>query len=75
MSHRDTSIAIRQAITSALNVTQGHKRSYPTSYYPIFITMIRIREIRNRDKIGIRDRIRIRYRIKIRVRIKIKGQD
>ena len=28
MPHRDTSIAIKQAITQALNATQGHKRSY-----------------------------------------------
>ena len=33
MPHRGTSVAIRQAITQALNVTQGHKRSYHTSYY------------------------------------------
>ena len=34
MPHRDTSVAIKQAITQALNATQGHKRSYQTSYYP-----------------------------------------
>ena len=28
MPPRDTSIAIKQAITLALNVTQGHKRSH-----------------------------------------------
>ena len=28
-----TSEAIKQAITSDLNVTQGHKHSYQTSYY------------------------------------------
>ena len=28
MPHRDTSIAIKQAIALALNATQGHKRSY-----------------------------------------------
>ena len=28
MPHRDTSIAIQQAITQALNATQGHKCSY-----------------------------------------------
>ena len=28
MSHRDTSIAIKQVINRALNVTQGHKCSY-----------------------------------------------
>ena len=28
MSHRDTSVAIKQAITQALNATQGHKLSY-----------------------------------------------
>ena len=39
MPHRDTSVAIQQAIINqdttylALNATQGHKRSYPTSYY------------------------------------------
>ena len=33
MLHRDTSVAIKQAITQALNTTQGHKRSYQTSYY------------------------------------------
>jgi len=49
MPHRDTSVAIKQAITSALNATQayaikqtipsalnatqGHKRNYQTSYY------------------------------------------
>ena len=33
MPHRDTSIAIKQAITPALNATQGHKCSYQTSYY------------------------------------------
>ena len=33
MSHRDTSVAIKQAINRALNVTQGrHKRSYQPSY-------------------------------------------
>ena len=26
MSHRDTSVAIKQAINPALNVTQGHKQ-------------------------------------------------
>ena len=31
MSHRDTSVAIKQAITQALNVSQGHKRSYQTT--------------------------------------------
>ena len=30
MPHRDTSIAIKQAINRALNVTQGHQRSYQT---------------------------------------------
>ena len=33
MPHRDTSVAIQQAITQALNATQGHKCSYLTSYY------------------------------------------
>ena len=33
MPHRDTSVAIKQAITQALNATQGHRRSYPTIYY------------------------------------------
>ena len=28
MSHRDTRVAIKQAINQALNVTKGHKRSY-----------------------------------------------
>ena len=28
MQHRDTSVAIKQTITQALNATQGHKRSY-----------------------------------------------
>ena len=28
MPHKDTSIAIKQAITQALNATQGHKHSY-----------------------------------------------
>ena len=32
MPHRDTSVAIKQAINSALNAKQGHKRSYRTSY-------------------------------------------
>jgi len=31
MPDRDTSVAIQQAITSALNATQGHKRSYQRS--------------------------------------------
>ena len=33
MPHRDTSLAIKQDIALALNATQGHKRSYQTSYY------------------------------------------
>ena len=33
MPNKDTSVAIKQSITSALSATQGHKRSYPTSYY------------------------------------------
>ena len=33
MPHRDTSAAINQAIPQTLNATQGHKRSYQTSYY------------------------------------------
>ena len=33
MSHRDTSVAIKQAINQALNATQGHKQSCQTSYY------------------------------------------
>jgi len=33
MPHRDTSGAIKQAITHTLNATQEHKRSYQTSYY------------------------------------------
>ena len=33
MPHRDTSVAIKQAITLALNATQGHKRSFQASYY------------------------------------------
>ena len=33
MPHRGTSVAIKQANTQALNATQGHKRSYQTSYY------------------------------------------
>ena len=33
MPHRDTSVAIKQDITQALNATQGHKRSYQTRYY------------------------------------------
>ena len=32
MPLRDTSVAIKQAISQALNATQGHKRSYQTSY-------------------------------------------
>ena len=28
MPHRDTRLAIKQAITLALNATQGHKSSY-----------------------------------------------
>ena len=33
MPHKDTSVAIQKVINpSALNVTQGHKPSYPTSY-------------------------------------------
>ena len=28
MPHRDINVAIKQAITLALNATQGHKRSY-----------------------------------------------
>ena len=33
MPHRDTCVAIKQAIIQDLNATQGHKRSYQTSYY------------------------------------------
>ena len=33
MIHNDTNVAFKQAITSALNATQGHKRSYQTNYY------------------------------------------
>ena len=33
MPHRDTSIAITQIITPALNATQGHKCSYQKSFY------------------------------------------
>ena len=33
MPHRDTSVAIKQAITHTLNATQGHKRSYHTRYH------------------------------------------
>ena len=29
----DTSVAIKQDIYQAINPTQGHKRSYQTSYY------------------------------------------
>ena len=32
MPHWDTSVAIKQAINQALNATEGHKRSYQTSY-------------------------------------------
>ena len=28
MSHRDTSVPFKQAITKALKATKGHKRSY-----------------------------------------------
>ena len=31
MSNRDTSVAIKQANTQALNATQGHKPSYETN--------------------------------------------
>ena len=33
MPHKDTSIAIKHAITQALNATQGHKCCYKTRYY------------------------------------------
>ena len=33
MPHRDTRLAIKHAITQALNATQGHKRSYQASYF------------------------------------------
>ena len=33
MSDRDTSVAVKQAITQALNATQEHTRSYQTRYY------------------------------------------
>ena len=33
MPHKDTSVATKQAITWALNVPQGHKLRYRTSYY------------------------------------------
>ena len=36
MPHRDTSVAIKQAITLTLNAIQGHKRSYQTSYYSCY---------------------------------------
>jgi len=33
MPHRDSSVAIKQAITQAVNATQGHKLSDQTRYY------------------------------------------
>ena len=33
MTHKDTSVGIKQAITQALNITQGHMGSYQTSYF------------------------------------------
>ena len=32
MSHRDTSVAIKEVINGALNVRQGNKRSYQTNF-------------------------------------------
>ena len=32
MPHKDTGVAIKQDNNRALNVTQGHKRIYQTSY-------------------------------------------
>ena len=32
MPNRDIIVAIKQTINRALNVTQGHKRSYQTNY-------------------------------------------
>ena len=34
MPHRDTCVAIKQAITQALNATQGHKCSYQHAITP-----------------------------------------
>ena len=51
MPHRDTSVAIRQAITSALNATQGHKHSYQTSYYFTSYMTHRDTSIANRQTI------------------------